>query len=195
MPREAVNYAEAHDNETMWDKIMMAALASATLAQRVRHADPRSGARARQGMPFFHVGGELLRTKSMDTDSYDWRLFNRVDWTLTTNHWGGPRRGQEQGPLADDEVAARARTDLTPGRAELALSSGAFADFLRVRRSTPFFRLRTADDVNARVKFMNTGPMQIPGLIVMTLADGVNGCRSARRGSACSCSSTRTRAK
>ena len=181
MPREAVNYAEAHDNETMWDKIMMAAPASATLAQRVRMqmlalSVPALG----QGMPFFHAGGELLRTKSMDTDSYDsgdW--FNRVDWTLTTNHWGmglpGADKNKDRWPMMKPLLA---RKDLTPGRPEIALSSGAFADFLRVRRSTPLFRLRTADDVNARVKFMNTGPMQIPGLIVMTLADGVNGLPS-----------------
>ena len=174
LPREAVNYVEAHDNETLWDKIMLAAPAGATLAQRVRMqllalSVPALG----EGTPFFHAGGELLRTKDMEADSYDsgdW--FNRVDWSMTTNYWGMglPNAGKNKDrwnimrPLL-------ARTDLTPGHAEIALASGAFCDFLRVRASSPLFRLRTAEDVQARVRFLNTGPMQQPGLIVMTLAD------------------------
>ena len=180
-PSGATNPSSKYLGTSGSDLDVSAHPASATLAQRVRMqilalSVPALG----QGMPFFHAGGELLRTKSMDTDSYDsgdW--FNRVDWTLTTNHWGmglpGADKNKDRWPMMKPLLA---RTDLTPGRAELALSSGTFADFLRVRRSTPLFRLRTAEDVNARVKFMNTGPMQIPGLIVMTLADGVNGLPS-----------------
>ncbi len=174
LPREAVNYVEAHDNETLWDKVMLAAPAAATLAQRVRMqllalSVPALG----QGLPFFHAGGELLRSKSMDADSYDsgdW--FNRVDWSMTTNRWGmglpGADKNRDRWPLMRPLLA---RTDMTPGRAEIGLSSGAFGDFLRVRRSSPLFRLRTAEDVQARVRFLNTGPAQEPGLIVMTLSD------------------------
>jgi pullulanase-type alpha-1,6-glucosidase len=174
LPGEAVNYVEAHDNETLWDKVMLAAPASATLAQRVRMqllalSVPAMG----QGLPFFHAGGELLRTKSMDADSYDsgdW--FNRIDWSMTTNHWGmglpGAEKNRDRWPLMRPLLA---RTDLAPGRAEIALCSGAFRDFLRVRKSSPLFRLRTAEDVQARVRFLNTGPAQQPGLIVMTLSD------------------------
>ena len=172
LPREAVNYVEAHDNETLWDKVMLAAPAAATLAQRVRMqllalSIPALG----QGMPFFHAGGELLRTKSMDTDSYDsgdW--FNRIDWSLTTNHWamGLPPAGKnrDRWPLMQPVLA---RADLAPGHGELALASGAFRDFLRVRHSTPLFRLHTLEDVQAHVHFLNTGPLQVPGLIVMAL--------------------------
>jgi len=176
MPREAVEYVEAHDNETLWDKVMMSAPAAATLEQRVRmQLLALSIPALSQGLPFFHAGGELLRTKSMDTDSYDsgdW--FNRVDWSMTTNHWGMGL------PLADKNrdrwswmKPLLARADLVPHHAEISLCSGAFADFLRVRASTPLFRMRTADDVIARLKFLNTGPLQQPGLIVMTLSDAV----------------------
>ena len=174
MPREAVNYVEAHDNETLWDKIMLSVPASATLAQRVRMqllalSIPALG----QGMPFFHAGGELLRTKSMDTDSYDsgdW--FNRIDFSLTTNHWGMGLPGADKNKDRWNQMrSVLARTDLTPARAELELCDGAFRDFLRVRRSSALFRLRTATDVQARVAFLNTGPMQLPGVIVMSLSD------------------------
>jgi pullulanase/glycogen debranching enzyme len=41
-----------------------------------------------QGIPFFHAGDELLRSKSLDRDSYnsgDW--FNRLDFTYQTNNF------------------------------------------------------------------------------------------------------------
>jgi hypothetical protein len=43
---------------------------------------------------------------------------------------------------------------------------------LRVRKSSVLFRLRTKADVMKRVDFLNAGSQQVPGLIVMTIADG-----------------------
>jgi len=175
-PGECVNYVEAHDNETLWDKIQYAVPASVTLDQRVRMqvlalSLPALG----QGLPFFHAGGEILRTKSLDADSYDsgdW--FNRVDFSRQTNHWGMglpiAEKNRERWPIIGPLVADRA---LSPSPAQIAHAFGAFCDLLRVRASSPLFRLRTADDVQARVGFLNTGPSQTPGLIVMTLSDAV----------------------
>jgi pullulanase/glycogen debranching enzyme len=42
---------------------------------------------------------------------------------------------------------------------------------LRIRRSSPLFHLTTAAQVSDRLVFDNTGPDQLPGLIVMELAD------------------------
>ncbi len=42
---------------------------------------------------------------------------------------------------------------------------------LRIRRSSALFRLRTAEDVGRCLRFLNTGPQQLPGLIVMSLED------------------------
>ncbi len=42
-----------------------------------------------QGVPFYAAGDELLRSKSLDRDSYnsgDW--FNRLDWTGDTHNFG-----------------------------------------------------------------------------------------------------------
>lgn len=177
-PGECVNYVEAHDNETLWDKIQYAVPATVTLDQRVRMQSlamslPALG----QGLPFFHAGGEILRTKSLDADSYDsgdW--FNRVDFSRQTNHWGMglpiAEKNQERWPIIKPLIADRA---LAPSPAQIEATFGAFCDFLRVRASSPLFRLRTAEDVQARVGFLNTGPSQTPGLIVMTLSDAVDG--------------------
>jgi hypothetical protein len=47
----------------------------------------------------------------------------------------------------------------------------AFRDILRIRASTPLFRLRTADDVQRRLAFRNAGPKQNP-LVVAGHLDG-----------------------
>jgi hypothetical protein len=44
---------------------------------------------------------------------------------------------------------------------------------MRVRYSSPLFRLQTAEEIQKRVAFHNTGPDQDPGLIVMSISDGV----------------------
>lgn len=177
-PLECVNYVEAHDNETLWDKIAYASPAGATLAQRARmQVLALSVPALAQGVPFFHAGGEILRSKAMDSDSYDsgdW--FNRIDWSLATNHWGmglpGAEKNRDRWPVIRPLVGNPA---LAPDRASIALAFGAFRDFLRVRASTPLFRLADAEDVQARVTFFNSGPAQIPGVIVMALSDAAPG--------------------
>jgi hypothetical protein len=44
---------------------------------------------------------------------------------------------------------------------------------LAIRASSPLFRLQTADEIMNRVEFHNTGPGQIPGVIVMSISDRV----------------------
>jgi len=42
---------------------------------------------------------------------------------------------------------------------------------LKIRKSSPQFRLKTVQEVNERLKFYNVGPAQIPRLIVLSLSD------------------------
>ena len=50
-----------------------------------------------------------------------------------------------------------------------------FREMLAIRQSSPLFRLRTAPEVISRLAFHNTGPSQVPGLIVMSLDDQPGG--------------------
>jgi pullulanase-type alpha-1,6-glucosidase len=177
-PQECINYVEAHDNETLWDKLAYATPATLTRENRVRmQVLALSVVALAQGVPFFHAGGEILRTKSMDADSYDsgdW--FNRIDWTHATNDWGMglplADKNRDRWPIIGDRLR---RADLAPARADIEWAFGAFRDLLEIRSSSPLFRLRTAEDVQQRVGFLNTGPAQAPGVIVMTLSDAVAG--------------------
>ena len=51
------------------------------------------------GVPFIHAGSELLRSKSMDRNSYDsgdW--YNEIDWTGATSKWNELQYGKAGGP-------------------------------------------------------------------------------------------------
>jgi MYXO-CTERM domain-containing protein len=124
-----------------------------------------------QGVPFFHAGDELLRSKSMDRNSYnsgDW--FNRIDWTYQSNNWGVglPPAGDNQDKWAIMKpLLADPALKPTPAHIQRALEH--FEEMIRIRKSSEVFRLRTGGDIERRVRFENTGPNQLPGLIVMTI--------------------------
>ena len=60
---------------------------------------------------------------------------------------------------------------LKPAPADIAWTRDAFRDLLRIRASTPLFRLRTAADVQRRLRFDNVGPEQEP-LVIAGHLDG-----------------------
>lgn len=179
-PSESINYCSAHDNETFFDKIQYSAAPSATLEDRVRMQKMGLSIIALgQGIPFFHAGSDMLRSKSMEADSYnagDW--FNKLDWSYESNNFGVGLPSAEKnydrwsiiGPLL-------AREDTRPGRKEIMATVHHFREMLRIRKSSPLFRLRTAEDVMARVRFLNTGASQVPGLIVMEITDELDGSK------------------
>ncbi|MBT8240948.1 MAG: DUF3372 domain-containing protein, partial [Acidimicrobiia bacterium] len=63
--------------------------------------------------------------------------------------------------------------DLVPSSTDIRGTLNRFLESLEIRASSPLFRLQTAADVLERVEFHNTGPDQIPGLIVMTVDDTI----------------------
>ncbi len=168
-PGEVVNYVENHDNQTLFDLNVFKLPLETTRDDRARVSVLGSAIVAfSQGIAYFHAGQELLRSKSMDRNSYDsgdW--FNRLDFTLSDNGFGRglpPRRDNAQSwelmrpRLADASIA--------PTSADIRFTRDAVLDLLRIRSSTPLFRLRSAADVEQRLHFHNTGPAQEPTVIV-----------------------------
>ena len=174
-PQENIVYISAHDNQTLWDNNQYKLPLDLSTADRVRVQDvDLSLVALAQGVPFFHAGSDLLRSKSFDRDSYnsgDW--FNALDFTFESNNFGVglPLAGDNR----DNWQYMRPRlsnADLTPEREDIVRSSQAFKTLLQIRYSSPLFRLGTAEDVEQRLTFLNTGPNQIPGVIAMSLSDG-----------------------
>lgn len=173
-PQENIIYVDSHDNETLFDAVQLKAAADANLIDRVRmHNLGISLVLLGQGIPFIQGGSDLLRSKSLDRNSYnsgDW--FNQLDFTYRTNNWavGLPPAGQNQvnWPVMQPLLA---NPNLKPTNVEIFNSLAHFQEMLQIRKSSPLFRLRTAEDIQSHVKFLNTGPSQIPGLIVMSISD------------------------
>lgn len=174
-PQEAINYVCKHDNQTLWDINAYKMPTGTPTADRVRAQNVGLDIVALgQGVPFFHMGADLLRSKSMQRDSYDsgdW--FNRVDFTLNDNNWNvGLPRQDKDGDNWRVIIPLLADTTLQAGPQHIRAASDHFQEVLRIRKSSPLFRLRTSEQVSSRVDFHNVGPDQVPGLIAMSITDG-----------------------
>jgi pullulanase/glycogen debranching enzyme len=126
-----------------------------------------------QGPSFWHAGTDLLRSKSLDRNSYnsgDW--FNRIDWSYADSTWGSglPLRDDNESkwpfmrPLLSDPL-------LEPSAAHIRAARDRAAELLRIRFSSPLFRLGSARLIQERVSFPTGGPNQTPGVIVMAIDD------------------------
>jgi pullulanase len=174
-PQENIVYVSAHDNQTIFDTIQVKASADATLHDRIRMNNlALSVVMFSQGIPFFHAGDDILRSKSFDPNSYnsgDW--YNKLDWTYESNNFGVglPLEGTGQWNLYKPLLA---QPELVPTKTDIESSAAIFREFLQIRKSSRLFRLETAEQVKSMVSFYNNGPEAIPGLIVMDLKN-VNG--------------------
>lgn len=175
-PMENVGYVSKHDNQTLWDNNQYKLAEGLTATERTKmqilaQALPILS----QGVPFIHMGAELLRSKSMQRDSYDsgdW--FNRVNFDLTDSSWNN--NWNVGLPRADKDAAnwdlirkINANEQIAPTSEDAQLSSAMMMEYLAIRQASPLFQLQTAEEVQKVVKFHNTGVDQEGGVIVMEL--------------------------
>ncbi|WP_166845882.1 pullulanase-type alpha-1,6-glucosidase [Isoptericola sp. BMS4] len=173
-PEEVVTYVDAHDNETLFDLLTLKLPQATSMDDRVRMNTVSLATTALAQTPsFWHAGTDLLRSKSLDRNSYDsgdW--FNAIDWSGQDNGFG---RGL---PMAADNedtwpVMAPLLADaaLTPAPGDIATASEQARDLLLLRGSTDLFRLGSADLVADKVSFPVSGPDATPGVIAMSIDD------------------------
>ena len=174
-PQEVINYISAHDNQTLFDNDQFKMPITATPAERVRVNNLGvSIVLLSQGVPFFHAGDDILRSKSLDRDSFnsgDW--FNKLDFSYHSNNWGVGLPPEFTGNSANWPIMAPLLADLNlkVTHTEIAAANAYFRDMLKIRKDMPLLRLRSGADVIRKLKFYNVGPSQIPGLIVMSISD------------------------
>eukprot|EP01025_Chloroclados_australasicus_P006681 TRINITY_DN12131_c0_g1_i5.p1 TRINITY_DN12131_c0_g1~~TRINITY_DN12131_c0_g1_i5.p1 ORF type:complete len:1034 (+),score=110.03 TRINITY_DN12131_c0_g1_i5:105-3206(+) len=169
LPQECVNYISCHDNYTLFDNLILKAKFECPIEQRVIRI--RAGLAllcVSQGVPFFHAGDDLLRSKSLDRDSYnsgDW--FNKIDWSGQSNNFGVglpvATKNKSQWHIMKPLLA---RQDLKPSSELIIETAQYFQTMLKVRYSSPLFRLRTAKQVCEQVEFADN---DAAGVIVMKL--------------------------
>ncbi|ALO44106.1 pullulanase-type alpha-1,6-glucosidase [Pseudoalteromonas phenolica] len=180
-PADTINYVSKHDNQTLWDNSQYRLAFDLTTTERVRlHAQSMSYVMYGQGIPFIHMGSELLRSKSFLRDSYDYGdWFNATDFAGQSNNYdvGLPPadKDKDNWPLIKTVLAGHQDRD-DVNSADIKLAKGMFIDMLKIRNSSELFRLATADQVQQKVQFLNTQKSvndknHQSGLIVMQLDD------------------------
>ncbi|WP_343728926.1 alpha-1,6-glucosidase domain-containing protein [Duganella sp.] len=167
-PGETVNYVENHDNQTLYD-INAFKLPQATSA-RERAQVQMLGAAINafsQGVAYFHAGFDMLRSKSLDRNSFesgDW--FNRLDWSYQDNYYGtGLPPAADNGKDYALLKPLLRNAAIKPAPEDIAYARDAFRDLLAIRSSSTLFRLRTSEDIRQRLRFFNTGPSQVPTVL------------------------------
>lgn len=175
MPQESVNYIDKHDNETLWDNTQTKLPDDMSMADRIRvHTLSNAFINYGQGVPFYQMGSDILRSKSLDRNSFDsgdW--YNAVDFTLERHLWGQGLPPGWDNEDRWDEMRHFLNSDVIDVQREhMQRANQLFREQLEIRYSSPLFRLATADEINRRVKFHNTGPDQQPGIMAMSISDG-----------------------
>ena len=174
-PSETITYVDAHDNETLFDVVQYKLPQTTSMADRVRMNTVALATTAlSQGPSFWHAGTDLLRSKSLDRNSYDsGRLVQpdrlgrrRVDMGLRATARDRQRVevGRSCARCCPTRRSNRSQTDIDR-------ATTAAAELLRIRFSSPLFRLGSASKIQQRVDFPIGGPDQTPGVITMTLND------------------------
>jgi pullulanase/glycogen debranching enzyme len=147
----------------MADRIRMSSLSLATTALS-------------QTPSFWHAGADLLRSKSLNRNSYDsgdW--FNTLSWTGADNGFGhGLPPEADNGAKWSYMKPLLANPALKPSAAQVQSASAQAQDLLRLRFSSPLFRLGSAKAINAKVTFPVSGTVEAhQGVIVMRVDDTV----------------------
>ncbi len=148
-PTQTINYCEAHDNWTMWDKIFISA--NDYSQEEKIAADKLSAALIllAQGIPFFQLGEDFLRSKpkffeqepTAVHEMFEDNSYNSPDYTNAIR-WGEKVR--------NIDVFKYVR------------------GLIELRREAALFRMGSADEIRAKLHFLPTNDL---GVIEMKLED------------------------
>ncbi|AWT42851.1 MULTISPECIES: pullulanase-type alpha-1,6-glucosidase [Streptomyces] len=172
-PGDALAYADAHDNESLFDALAYKLPASVNASDRARmQVLAMATAALSQGPALSQAGTDLLRSKSLDRNSFDsgdW--FNAIHWNCADGNGFG--RGL---PMAADNAskwpyAKPLLTTVGVGCAQIDGASAAYRDLLRIRTTERAFSLGTAEEVQRQLAFPLSGAEETPGVITMRLGD------------------------
>jgi pullulanase len=125
-PKRVVNYVSAHDNHTLYDKLLLSGVSAAN-APKV-NTQASSMMIFSQGIPFFHAGDELMRQKINADGSYNHNSYNAPDsvnaikWANKATHFDyftkyqdmiALRKSTESMRLSSNQEIGLQQTDLT----------------------------------------------------------------------------------
>ncbi|WP_405737750.1 pullulanase-type alpha-1,6-glucosidase [Streptomyces sp. NBC_00028] len=172
-PGDALAYADAHDNESLFDALTYKLPATTSADDRARmQVLAMATATLSQGPSLSQAGTDLLRSKSLDRNSYDsgdW--FNAIHWNCAD----GNGFGQGLPMAADNEskwsYAKPLLAQVKVGCTQIGGASSAYQDLLRIRSTESVFSLDSAAQVQSKLSFPLSGKAETPGVITMELGD------------------------
>ncbi|WP_439812367.1 pullulanase-type alpha-1,6-glucosidase [Streptomyces sp. P9-2] len=172
-PGDALAYADAHDNESLFDALAFKLPKDTPAADRARmQVLAMATAALSQGPALSQAGTDLLRSKSLDRNSFDsgdW--FNAIHWNCAD----GNGMGRGLPPAADNKdkwpYAEPLLGSVTVGCPQIEGASAAYRDLLKIRTTEKVFSLDTAEQVQSRLSFPLSGKDETPGVITMRLGD------------------------
>ncbi|MEN3361510.1 MAG: hypothetical protein V7637_5492, partial [Mycobacteriales bacterium] len=172
-PDDAITYVDAHDNETLYDALAYKLPQATSMTDRVRMQQlSLSTVFLGQGVPFLQAGTDILRSKSLDRDSFnsgDW--FNKLDWSYRSNNFGVGLPPQAQNESKWPFIGPRlADPALRPSISDITRSGAVFRDWLKLRADSRLFRLGDAGAIRQKLSFPPS-VAATPGVIVMRLDD------------------------
>jgi pullulanase-type alpha-1,6-glucosidase len=173
-PADSINYLSKHDGNTLFDRMQYVLPSDLDIDERVRAQNVTATLPLMaQGIPFFQIGGDFLRSKSMDRNTYDagdW--FTYTDFTLQDNNWNKGLPPAEDNAFRWELIGSFVNIpERAPSSEDMSFAAEVFKEYLSIRSASSLFRLTTADDIINRVGFHNLGRRQQPGLIAMSLDD------------------------
>jgi pullulanase/glycogen debranching enzyme len=171
-PFETINYVEAHDNQTLFDINAYKLPQNTPIAERLRVQNLGTAIMTlAQGVPFYHAGQEILRSKSLDRDSYnsgDW--FNLLDYSYQSNNFGvglpAANRNKDNWPLMRPILTNNL---IKPNSAQIVATRDYATEMMAIRKDSSLFRLRSGQEVQNRLSFYNTGSSQVAGVVAMQI--------------------------
>ncbi|MET7380431.1 pullulanase-type alpha-1,6-glucosidase [Streptomyces sp. NPDC005526] len=172
-PGDALAYVDAHDNESLFDALAYKLPKDTPASDRSRmQVLAMATAALSQGPALSQAGTDLLRSKSLDRNSFDsgdW--FNAIHWNCADGNGFG--RGL---PMAADNqskwpYAKPLLGSVKVGCPQIDAASAAYRDLLRIRTTEKAFSLATATQVQSRLSFPLSGKDETPGVITMRLGD------------------------
>lgn len=172
-PGDAVAYADAHDNESLFDALTYKLPKDTSAADRARmQVLAMATATLSQGPSLSQAGSDLLRSKSLDRNSFDsgdW--FNAIHFNCTDGNGFG--RGLPMAPDNADKwpYAKPLLTSVKVGCPQIDGASASYQDLLKIRSTEKAFSLDTAGQVQSKLSFPLSGKDETPGVITMELGD------------------------
>lgn len=137
-PTQAVNYCEAHDNHTLWDKLCISAKNDSEGARIAMDKLAAAIVILSQGMPFIQLGQDFLRSKPRllkegevpdDVNIYSHDSYNAPDYTNAIK-WDRKKKYLDV--------------------------FNYYKALIRLRKGSPLFRMSVKEDVDAHLQFLET---------------------------------------